>query len=271
MHFLIKKYKNYLYFCIMEITTYLIDCVKQKIPVAFAKYGDGEQLAASGINGCNCDRDPYTDKLKNGIIDSFKYMVDHAQNSYIAIWPFNDAIEYWKQFVEKPIRNVDYCAIIMAGEKNEKKIDLLKAIKESQLKKIYICNPLMKRAKILLNIDHMIHVPLNNWVDSELENILDTIKSIITANEQFIILTSAGMGAKILISELCKLFPNNIYLDVGSALDQICTKKKSRGYEPSYEQAIENLKDIIPEDWDSPEYNYIYNEAYYNIGYHISS
>jgi hypothetical protein len=255
----------------MEITTYLTDCVKQKIPVAFAKYGDGEQLAASGINGCNCDRDPYTDKLKNGIIDSFKYMVDHAQNSYIAIWPFNDAIEYWKQFVEKPIRNVDYCAIIMAGEKNEKKIDLLKAIKESQLKKIYICNPLMKRAKILLNIDHMIHVPLNNWVDSELENILDTIKSIITANEQFIILTSAGMGAKILISELCKLFPNNIYLDVGSALDQICTKKKSRGYEPSYEQAIENLKDIIPEDWDSPEYNYIYNEAYYNIGYHVSS
>jgi hypothetical protein len=77
------------------------------------------------------------------------------------------------------------------------------------------------------------------------------------------------MGSKILISELYKQFPNNIYLDIGSAIDQICTKKKSRGYEPSYEQSIENVKDIIPADWDSPEYEYIYNEAYYNIGYHV--
>jgi hypothetical protein len=157
----------------------------------------------------------------------------------------------------------------MDGNNTEKKINLFKSIKESPLKKIYVCNHLMKRAKILLNIDHMIHVPLNNWVDTQISNILENIKSVISPSEQCIILTSAGMGSKILISELYKQFPNNIYLDIGSAIDQICTKKKSRGYEPSYEQSIENVKDIIPADWDSPEYEYIYNEAYYNIGYHV--
>ena len=257
-----------LLFIIMEITDYLTQCVYEKTPVIFAKYGDGELNAVRGINGCNCDRDSYTTILKNGLIDSFKYMVEYGNNAYLGIWPFHDAIEYWKQFVEKPIRNVDYCAIII-NDDIKKKINLLKTIKESPLKKIYVCNHLMKRAKILLNIDYMIHVPLNNWVDPQLIDILENIKSVITPSEQFIILTSAGMGSKILISELFKLFPNNIYLDVGSALDQICTKKKSRGYEPSYEEAMENLKDIIPEDWDSPEYDYIYNEAYYNIGYHV--
>lgn len=254
----------------MEITNYLTECINNKTPVSFSKYGDGEYLAATGSQGCNCDRDTYTEVLKNGVIESFKYMVDHAPNSYIAVWPFGNHIDFWKQFVEKPIKNTEYCTIIMDGKKFEDKYTLLKTIKTTPLKKIYICNPLMKRAKILLDIDYMIHVPLNNWVDTEMSNILSNIKSIMSDNEQYIILTSAGMGAKIIISELVKMFPNNIYLDVGSALDQICTKKKSRGYEPSYEQAIENIKDIIPVDWDSVDYDYIYNEATYNIGYHVS-
>ncbi len=157
----------------------------------------------------------------------------------------------------------------MAGENLENKVKLLLSIKKSTLKKIYVCNQLMKRAKILLNIHHMVHVPLNNWVENEMSNIINEITSILSSDEKFIVLTSAGMGAKILISELVKRFPKNIYLDVGSALDQVCTKKKSRGYEPTYEESIENLKELIPSDWDAPEYDYIYHEAYYNIGYHV--
>jgi len=254
----------------MEITSYLTECIINKTPVIFLKYGDGEEIASRGSQGCNCDRDVYNETLKNGIIESFKYMVDVAENAYIAVWPFNNSIDYWRQFVEKPIRVVDYCSIIMAGENLENKVNLLKSIKESPLKKIYVCNPLMKRAKILLDIDHMVHVPLNNWVENGMSNIMNEITSILSPDETFIVLTSAGMGAKILISELVKQFPKNIYLDVGSALDQVCTKKKSRGYEPTYEKSIENLKELIPSDWDAPEYDYIYHEAYYNIGYHVS-
>jgi hypothetical protein len=119
----------------MEITDYLTKCIYEKIPVVFVKYGDGEQLAASGSSGCNCDRDNYTDILKDGIIKSFKYIVEYGKNSYLAIWPSTVAIEFWKQFVETPIRIVDYCAIIMNGVNTEKKVNLLKTIKESPLKK----------------------------------------------------------------------------------------------------------------------------------------
>lgn len=253
----------------MEITSYLSECIKTQTPVAFLKYGDGEYLAALGQSGCNCDRDTYTETLKNGLIKSFSYMIDHGPNTFVGIWHDGNHIDFWNTFVEKPIRVAKYHTVIMDYDHINDKIELLKTIKESPLKKIYICNPLMVRAKILLNIDHMVHVPFNNWVDTQFDSILNQVKSIIDPEEQYIILTSAGMGAKILVGELTKLFPKNIYIDIGSGLDKICTKKTSRGWEPIYEDFMNLLAHIIPSGWESPEYEYIFSEAQGKIGVHI--
>jgi hypothetical protein len=127
----------------------------------------------------------------------------------------------------------------------------------------------MVRARILLNIDHMVHVPFNNWVDNQFNTILDEVKSHIDPQAPCIILTSAGMGAKILIGELTKLFPKNIYIDVGSALDKICTKKTSRGWEPSYEEFMTLLADLIPPEWESLEYQSVFSEAQTKLGMHL--
>ena len=198
----------------MEITGYLSECIKTQTPVAFLKYGDGEYLAALGNSGCNCDRDTYTEILKDGLIKSFSYMVDHGLNTYVGIWHDGNHIDFWKTHVKTPIRIAKYHTVIMDYDNRNEKIRLLKTIKQSPLKKIYICNQLMMRAKILLNIDHMVHVPFNNWVDTQFDDILNQVKSIIDGEEQYIILTSAGMGAKILVGELTKLFPKNIYIDI---------------------------------------------------------
>ena len=254
----------------MEITSYLSECIKTKTPVVFFKLGDGEYYAVLGIKGYNCDGDTYTDFLKNGLIDSIQYMVDNGPNTYIGKWYDETHIEFWNKYVNKPIQYAKYHTIILDGENTQEKVELLKTIKESPLKKIYICNELMVRAKILLNIDHMIHVPFNNWVDTEFNTILKQVKTVMNINvEPCIILTSAGMGAKLLIGELNKIYPQHIYIDVGSALDKICTTITSRGWEPSYEEFMRILADIIPEDWESPIYNLIFYKAYYEIGLHL--
>jgi len=133
-----------------------------------------------------------------------------------------------------------------------------------------VCNPLMIKAKILLNINDIIHVPLCNWFDTQLEIIIDKIKNIVT-DEPFILLTSCGMGSKVLICELVKLFPHGIFLDVGSALDLLCTKKDSRGREYSYNDILTEFKkyDMIPESWDDPSYEDIYKIASTALGVHI--
>jgi hypothetical protein len=222
-----------------------------------------------GYSGQNCDRDTYTDKMRNGLLKSFAYMVDESPNTFIGIWHDGGHIDFWKSIVKKPIQLAKYHTIIMDSEKRAEKVELWKTIKESSLKKIYICNHLMIRAKGLLNMDCMIHVPFNNWVDTQFDEILESIQSCIPEGEPCIILTSAGMGAKILIGELLQLYPQNIYLDVGSALDEICTKKSSRNWHSSYDEYMKDLKELLPEDWESPIYQPIFEEAQSKLGVHI--
>lgn len=84
------------------------------------------------------------------------------------------------------------------------------------------------------------------------------------------ILTSGGMGAKVLIADLM-LEREGIYIDIGSALDLIATKKDSRGYMP-YEEMKTYFRSILPPAhiWENDrKYSHIYTEANLKLGTHL--
>ena len=253
----------------MDITKDIAEAIINRTPISFSKYGDGEFYCANSYKGSNCDRDNYTEDKKKMLIKSFKYMVDEVPNSYIGIWHDINQKKFWEGLCKNNVKWVKYHTIIMDNDSIHEKVNLYKTIKESSMKKIYICNPLMIKAKILFNIDYMVHVSYNNWFDTQFEGLMIQLKNIIQPSEQYIIMTSAGIGAKVLIYELSKLFPNNIYLDFGSAIDKICTKKTSRGWEPSYEVFMELLKDMLPDEWNDEKYNNIYEESKSKLGVHL--
>jgi hypothetical protein len=254
----------------MEITTLLSECIRSGTPVSFSKYGDGEYACANSFNGHNCDIDFYTDKKKIALIESFKYMAEQAPNSFISYWT-DDVSSYWKSLTKIPVRWAKVHTLILDDDYVDAKIQLYKTIKQSPLKKIYICNPLMEKARTLLNIDLLIHIPMNNWFDELFEELIHVMKQVISEREQYIIMCSAGMSSKIIICELTKLFPNNIYLDIGSALDTICTKRVTRDSNRTYEKVVYYLQDILPSDWNDPKYDYIYDEAKNKMGLHMGN
>jgi hypothetical protein len=254
----------------INITRYLIECVENSTPVSFSKYGDGEYLAASGSAGTNCDGDRYTPALKHGLINSIRHMVDNSSNAYIGQWPDEKIQAFWQSFCRKKINWAKYGTIIPCYVDKQDKVDLLKSIKRNKQNKIYLCNPLLVKAQHLLDINHMVYVPFNNWYDTDLfDKTLDNTAKLISPDTSNIIMTSAGMGAKVIIAALSKVFPNNIYLDFGSALDKICTKKTSRGWERDYDEYMQDLVDILPDNWDSPEFDYVYSEASKIFGKHL--
>ena len=254
----------------MNSTRYLINCIENSVSVSFSKYGDGEYFAASGCAGANCDGDRYTLKLKEGLIDSIRYIVDVSENAMIGQWPDVNVKAFWQSLCTKQINWVDYHTVLPCNKDTQDKIELLKAVKKSSLNKIYVCNPLLIKAQHLLDINHMVHVPFNNWFDTELySKILENSVKAIVSSGPNIIMTSAGMGAKVLIADLSKQFPNNIYLDFGSALDKICTKKTSRGWERDYDAYMQDLADILPSDWDNPIFDSVYLAAAETFGRHL--
>lgn len=127
----------------------------------------------------------------------------------------------------------------------------------------------MVKSKLLFNAENIVLVPLNNWFDNQFDNILQNICEIIGNNCDHIIITCCGMSAKVLICELYKKYPNGIYLDFGSALDLICTKKDSRGREYDYEYISTFLSELLPQEWNDSKYDYIYNESKYKLGIHL--
>jgi len=254
----------------MEITNILSECIRTRTPVSFSKYGDGEYACAKLFNGCNCDADFYTEKKQIALIESFKYMAETAPNAYISYWTY-EISSYWQSLTIVPVRWAKLHTMIFDDDSIGEKVNLYKTIKESKMKKIYICNPLMIKAQPLLNIDLMVYIPLNNWFDTLFEELIQTLKSVIMHDEQYIIMCSAGMGAKVVICELTKLFPNNIYLDIGSALDTMCTKRVTRDSNRTYEKVLHYLGNLISSDWNDPKYEYIYEEAKNNMGLHLES
>ena len=256
-----------------NIVEKLTVCIQNKTPICYSKYGDGEYICANygkmpEAGNANCDNDPYSGKKGEGIIDSFKYIVNNLENVYIGAWETENVTNYWKSLIENEnkIKWANYHTFIVGDEdfgtdQLEKKVALYKAIQDSPLKKIMVCNPLLIKAKDLFKIDELVHVPLNNWFDQHYDDILNNIKSKINHGEQPIILTACGMSAKILISDLAKIYPNGIFLDIGSATDYLCTTCDTRGRKYTYTDLCNIFEPILPQDWHDPKYNQIYENS----------
>lgn len=263
--------------------------IRESTPVSFLKWGDGEFQCASFMQGRNCDADLYTRSLGENLISSFVYM-SQKPNVYFGAWHTENVRLFWESKVSSPPRWIDYHSIIVdekeiravGGEELQQKLDLYLAVKNSPLKKIIICNELLIKSALIFGEDsEFIFVPLRQWFDTQggtiFKSIVDILGGATTAatdgSPTHILIFAAGMGSKVLIANLHKLYPNNIYLDFGSALDLICTKRDSRGRGYSYEtlRAIFDDAGILPpaEIWDDKKYDYLYLEAKQKLGIHL--
>jgi len=265
-----------------DVVVKLTECIRNKIPTSFSKYGDGEYYCAMKTAGHNCDKDNYTDKLSNALVESFKYMIDAAgdENTFIGMWHDEDKCQFWQSLVENKakINWAEYHTFIVdvkdfhnKHENNDlkNKIELYRSIQETKLKKYVVCNPLMIKSRLLFKADELLKVPFQNWFDDYFDHVLNLLKDKIGNDPQPVIITACGMGAKVLIAELHKLYPRGIFLDLGSAMDLLCTRRDSRGRMYSYMDIYNEFRSLLPDDWHDPKWENIYQEARFKMGLHI--
>ena len=75
------------------------------------------------------------------------------------------------------------------------------------------------------------------------------------AKEKNIFMFCAGMGSKCLIAALRKLYPDSLFIDIGSGIDFLCAKRNTRGAALTYEIIENYFKPILPDDWNDPKYD----------------
>jgi hypothetical protein len=242
--------------------------ITQQIPVVYCKFGDGEYLCMCGSQGQNCDRTPYTQKLKDGLIQSYKHLIVQP-DVFIAHWPDQNSMDYFHSLSSFNWINQYYqlLQLIQSTFTDTRFRELISVIKQSPLNKILVANKYMTKMNTLFNINKHHIIDPYNWFESSFEQILSEIKSSITS-DKFILMTCGGMGSKVLIGELHKLYPSAIYLDFGSGFDFLCTKVSTRGWEftdQSYSEVTNYLNGLLPDDWNDSKYIWIYEEAFNNL------
>jgi hypothetical protein len=267
-----------------SLTEFLTYCINNQQPIIFAKFGDGEYQCARHFRGHNCDSDNYTPTLGHAVKCAFVYL-SQINIAYLGAWHTAEVLQYWNSLTShvppssRAPKWVDYHSIIVDvkdfhgdGAAISTKILLYRAIQQSPLQKIIVCNPLLIKAGLLFQTENIIQVSFRNWFDGDAVNIYTQIAAILTpATTPAILIFASGMGSKPLIAELHKQYPNNIYLDFGSALDLLCTKRDSRGRGYSYETLHNKMAsaDILPPSWDDPKYNDVYVAAQKSLGIHL--
>lgn len=249
----------------LDITIVLQNHIENNIPIAFLKFSDGEALAAlipkerhkyTSLNE-NCDKTKYTEKIRIGLLNSIKYFVNETFNSYIGLCGRKFVKELWEKHTIHPIKWAQNGTLMMY-HRDLLKYSLYLSIRHSTSYKLIVCNESLKKAVNLFNINKMITVDPNNWFEINYNEILQKSKYYLSQHSKYsqcIVITCAGMGAKVLLSDLHKTFPNNIYLDFGSALDLICTKKDIRNLKITYSDALKayvpppGLDKLLPNDF----------------------
>ena len=228
--------------------------ITENKPCIFAKYGDGEYRCANFWEGHNCDDVQYTQNIGEKVRLSFIYN-SQQPNSMIGAWHDSSDKIFWESLLSPglSVNWVDFHRIIIDNttpikKQTNDKLELYKAIKESKRRKIYVANADMYKSKEIFSIDYHIIIHPNNWFDNDFDTIFNSVKDKIEIDSDTMILVSGGMGAKFLISELHKQFPNAIYLDVGSAFDTICTGKYTRSCYSSYNDIKNYLKPLFNND-----------------------
>lgn len=257
----------------------IVQCIRDKVPISFSKFGDGEYFCIfENQRIANCDSDKYTDTLANALKEVFIgscIFTDH----YFGLW--HDPLKQERLLGELPevlryrIKWANYHTLIMNGnpEDDRQIVNIYREIKQSNLPKIMVSNKFLIKADDLLGIDFHEYIPLNNWFDSDFSKHLGKVSSYVEyklgPNVPFILITCCGMSAKPFIYKMKLKFPQGIYLDVGSGLDRICTHAESRGWSFSHEYMYEMWKGVLPDNWNEPRYQSLYSAASKHLGQHL--
>lgn len=226
----------------------LIRCIETNAPYVFAKFGDGEYNAVQRFQGGNCDGTPYTPKLGEAITNAFT-ILSSKPNVLIGRWADSQQVsEFFGKSVNHPVNWENYNLLIFrsSAEFFNRAMPFYVAIRNAPQQKIYVCNESMVGlSRTILGVtDHVVVDPVN-WFEKDYDHVLHSVKQTVRTPECLMILTSAGMGAKPLIADLVQLYPNAILIDIGSAMDLICSHRRTRDYHGLSGDEIQTISNAI--------------------------
>ena len=267
--FLQQKYPNEFYLKKKEKVG--IDFFTKKILMnenfTFVKYGDGELICMIGGKGENCDYHPYSEDLKNRLIESFFKLFGNYQDVYLAEWDDN-LVKTRDGFIAehniKP-KFADYeCFLTLESNiKDHRLLNFYKILKNSKRKKIFIGPKKLSSVSGMLNIDKFINVPIIDAY-SDYKRVMEELTEFGIDNDNIYLLCCSMMSC-VVCSDLKESNPNITILDIGSGFDPIFGVK-TRPKQPSAINCYNYYREIMPKQYAYEKVKHAMNTLNRSLG-----
>ena len=151
------------------------ELIKNEIPFYFENWGDGEFYTIKlrqEEQYQNCDGDKYTKKFSTDLLKALDEIEKDSENHYIGRWLYHK--EVYDFFNQYKFNFVNFHRFMFYEGDYEEKIEIFRNIKNSKLKKVYVCNEdLVEKLRPLLNIDEFLIIPKKNWYDEKGEEVFE--------------------------------------------------------------------------------------------------
>jgi hypothetical protein len=218
----------------------IFEALKNKENFAFSKSADGEMRIMQGDNidllakangEFKYDKNDETDtKYRDKLIEAFQYQ---APNYFVSVGcpccVGSNNYNWMKEFSKQDEESITWANVFVNGNYRFYVDNFIPEY--SNHKVIFVCNHKAKINNLFKdNLVKDFRVGTNAWKNDY--GLIEEMKQYINNNdiENHLLLFAAGPFGNILIYELFKHNPNNIYLDIGSTLDPMIGLGGTRGY-----------------------------------------
>ena len=221
--------------------SFFVERLRQKEPVSYVRYGDGEFLAILGTKGSNCDGAQYFDDLAEALRETLESPRDYMHGIGPKILNRKNGLTQSSiSWIEKHCPQIEwydsevFLTAMLAGQF----YPLTNALRERKV--LLVGNASLRQAPI--PFDEFVEIPrLNAWLNyaATLDRIQSKMHSVNT------VLFCGGMMAKVCLYDL---FPTwgktHFMLDCGSIFDQtvgVLSRSYSRRLKPEERETLNRV------------------------------
>lgn len=224
-------------------------------PFFFVRYGDGALECMAGRSGMTCDKEQYSLTLGAQLLMAWESLMSATMRPgqtpqvYVGDWlsaSFDRASEharYAQHYAElvadaKP-EFVHFEALLLMRE-SPQLVNFYRTVKEDSRKKLYMGPAENAGAAKMLGAEHLV-TPMQN-----LYGHVDRLAADLVDIRDFeVLLYGAGMAGNIPAVKCWEANPERTYINLGSALDPLFGRGKSRRQQIPVERAKKLFKELL--------------------------
>lgn len=229
--------------------------IREQLPTLFIRFGDGALECMAGRHALphTCDLELYSDELAKALDDTVQrvHEADDESTVFFGDWRTAESpgsapkyVEAWEREFLKPGRQFLHFEALLLMRRSAQLADFYRAVKEDRRRKLFIGPESNAGAARMLRADHIITPDLQQ-PNKAMHVVSPSVLRRIEMLDPQLVLWGAGLAGNVPVVEYWSEHQERTFIALGSAMDPLFARGRSRSNQLRQDQAAELFKELL--------------------------